>query len=44
MKRNKKKPEAATEYYWPTVYAVIKASSDQAVKRALKRFGVEEAK
>jgi hypothetical protein len=39
-KRTRKK--IATEYCWPTVYAVVKASSDAAVKRALERFGVKE--
>lgn len=42
MKERKLK-KVATNYHWPTVYAIIKASSDQAVKRALKRFGVEES-
>jgi hypothetical protein len=39
-----RQPKAATQYHWPTVYAIIRASSDQAVQRALERFGVKETK
>jgi hypothetical protein len=41
MVKRKQKKTVATQYNWNTVYHVIKASSDRAVQKALKRFGVD---